>query len=293
MNKWLRRVIVAALVLVLLAAAGIWLGLQKAQSRATRQVSIDVVAVPYRSDDSALQRGGYLYASRGCADCHATNGGGRTLVDDGKGLRIAGPNITSGNPRTAAYREADWVRAIRHGVGPGGHVLRVMPSEDYNRLSDDDLASLVAHVRALPSQRGNEQAVIEFPLVPRVLYGFGAIPEAVEKIDHKLPVNKAMVPDTTPAYGEYVAQMCKGCHGGTFAGGRIPGSPPEWPAAPRLSAGEGSVMPRYVDAASFQAMLKSGKRPDGSAIAVMPFEALRELNHNDVQALFAFLKSAR
>ena len=38
-------------------------------------------------------------------------------------------------------------------------------------------------------------------------------------------------------------------------------------------------------------MFRSGKRANGSAIQVMPFEALRELNDTDVAALHAYLKS--
>ena len=38
-------------------------------------------------------------------------------------------------------------------------------------------------------------------------------------------------------------------------------------------------------------MLRSGKRPDDSAIKVMPFESLRELNDTDAQAIYAFLKT--
>jgi hypothetical protein len=48
-------------------------------------------------------------------------------------------------------------------------------------------------------------------------------------------------------------------------------------------------MPRYAEAASFAAMLKSGRRPDGSIVQVMPFAALAVLNDTDVQALHAFL----
>lgn len=44
-------------------------------------------------------------------------------------------------------------------------------------------------------------------------------------------------------------------------------------------------------AGQFVTMLRSGKRPDGTAVSVMPFESLRELNDVDVQALYAYLKT--
>ena len=50
-------------------------------------------------------------------------------------------------------------------------------------------------------------------------------------------------------------------------------------------------MGRYPGVAQFTAMLRTGKRPDGSAIAVMPFESLSKLSDEDVQAVYEFLKT--
>jgi len=49
-------------------------------------------------------------------------------------------------------------------------------------------------------------------------------------------------------------------------------------------------MPRYADAAAFTKMLRSGKRPDGTPIAVMPFESLAQMSDTDATALFLYLK---
>ncbi|MDQ2928947.1 MAG: cytochrome c, partial [Pseudomonadota bacterium] len=66
------------------------------------------------------------------------------------------------------------------------------------------------------------------------------------------------------------------------------------PPAARLAPGPGSVLPRYRDAQAFAAMLKSVKRPDGSAVSkVMPFESLRELSDVDVQAVYLYLTTLR
>ncbi|WP_238136714.1 c-type cytochrome [Variovorax sp. JS1663] len=107
--------------------------------------------------------------------------------DDGKGMRIAGPNIGPGPGNVvASYKPEDWVRAIRHGVAPGGRPLMVMPSEDYNRLTDEDLAALVGYIRHLAPTEGGA-AVVELPLPVRALYGFGFIHDAAGEIDHALP----------------------------------------------------------------------------------------------------------
>jgi len=38
-------------------------------------------------------------------------------------------------------------------------------------------------------------------------------------------------------------------------------------------------------------MFKSGKRPDGGPIAVMPFESFPQMSETDVRALHLYLKS--
>ena len=275
--------LILALGLGALIAAGLILG----EQRIARRIDITVAPVPLRDDAAAVERGRYLYQSRGCIDCHGANGGGATLADDGKGLKLAGSNLTAGNPRMTSYQPVDWVRSVRHGVGTDGRALRLMPSEDYNRLTDDDLASIVAYVRQLAAQCGREQGIIQVPLPGRVMYGLGRIPEAVTKIDHSLPPAKPVPEGVTLEHGRYVAQMCAGCHGARLLGGNIAGA--DWPPAARLAPGEGSVMPRYKDADAFVAMMRSGKRADGSAIVVMPFASLKTMSDTDLRALHLYL----
>jgi mono/diheme cytochrome c family protein len=283
--------VVAAL--VLLAGAAVFTGLRLAEGRMQRKVDVAVRPVAWATDAATLERGRYLFASRGCVDCHGANGGGRTFVEDGKGLRIKGPNISPGPGNVVAgYRPEDWVRAIRHGIAPSGRPLMVMPSEDYNRFTDADLGALVAYVRALPPVAGGA-AVVEFPLPVRVLYGFGAIQDAAAKIDHGLPPAQPVAEGVNPAHGAYVANMCLGCHGAQLAGGRIPGGPPDWPAAPNLTPGAGTVMTNYADADALLRLFRSGKRPDGTPVQVMPFESLREMNETDVRALHLYLRSVQ
>lgn len=288
MKRWIKWTAATVGGVLLLAAGGVVVGYEAAERKMERRVKVDVAPVAYASDAPALARGRYLYESRGCVDCHGANGGGRTFINDG-GLHVAGPNITAGGV-TAAYRPEDWVRIIRHGIKPDGRPALIMPSEDYNRFTDADLAALVAHVRALPRQ-ANGAAIIELPVPVRVLYGFGAIQDAAAKIDHSLPVAQPVPEGVTVEHGKYVANMCIGCHGATLAGGKIPGGPPDWPAAANLTPGEGTSMTRYSDAAAFAAMLRSGKRPDGTPIGVMPFESLAKISDVDAQALYAYLKT--
>jgi len=150
MKTWLKRIGVALLVLVALAAAALFAGDHLARQKMQRRVDVAVQPVAYKDDAAAIERGRYLFSSRGCVDCHGAKGNGHMFLDDGKGMRIAGPNISPGPGSVVKdYQPADWVRSIRHGVNPQGRPLMIMPSEDYNRFTDEDLAALVAYIRHL------------------------------------------------------------------------------------------------------------------------------------------------
>jgi len=74
----------------------------------------------------------------------------------------------------------------------------------------------------------------------------------------------------------------------------IPGAPPDWPAAADIRPGThsaGTALARYPNAASFVSMLRTGKRPDGTPIQVMPFESLGQLSDVDAQALYLYLNA--
>lgn len=289
MGAWFKRVGLGLGLLLVLGVAVLLFASMLGDRKRQRSVDVTVPGVAWATDAQGIARGHYLYRSRGCADCHGLDGGGREFINDGKGMRVRGPNITQGSP-VARYTAQDWERIIRHGVRADGRAALVMPSEDYNRLTNADLAALVGYVRTLESRSGGE-VVMELPLPVKVLYGLGVIRDASEKIDHSLAPAQPVAAAVNAQHGAYVANMCIGCHGPGLSGGTIPGGPPDWPAAANLTPGQGSAMVRYPDANAFVTMLRAGKRPDGSTIAVMPFESLRELNDTDAQALYAFLQT--
>ncbi len=277
-------------VVLLLAASAVVVGLLLAERTLHRRVVLPDGVVPFAStaDATVLERGRYLYATRGCVDCHGRDGAGRVFVDAPNGLRLAGPHIGPGSV-TERYGPADWERAIRHGVSPQGHALFAMPSADYNRLTDADLAALVAHARSLPAVAGTPREV-RLPTVVKVLYGFSVIRDAAAKIDHALPPAVPVPAGVSAAHGAYVANMCVGCHGAALHGGKVPGGPPDWPPAPRLAPGDGSALTSYPGADDLLRLFRTGTRADGSAVQVMPFESLREMSETDVRALHLYLR---
>lgn len=291
MSKWVKRTSLFLVALAVLGIATTVVGKAMGERKMERNIALSVAPVEVTGDAAQVERGRYLYTTRGCAECHGANGAGKTVIRDG-GMHVISPNITAGaNSVIANYRVADWVRAVRHGVKPNGNPIMIMPSEDYNRFTDEDMAALVAYVQTLKPVPG-QRALIDVPVPVTVLYGFGVIKDAAEKIDHTLPPAPPVPDAVTPEHGAYVANSCIGCHGTHFSGGKIPGGPPTWPAASNLTPGKGSAMERYPTAELFMAMLRSGRRPDGSMVSpVMPFRSLSQMTDTDLRALHAYLKT--
>lgn len=293
MKPWIKYPLVALAAVAATVAGTLAYATHRSEAKRTRSIALPAYALAISSDAASLERGRYLYQSRGCTDCHGKDGAGRVFVDDAKiGLRLAGPNISPGPGNVVVgYQPADWERTLRHGVKPDGTPLMVMPSEDFARWTDADVAAVAAYVRSLPPQPGGP-AVLQLPLPVRVMYGLGLVQDAAERIDHRLPPSQPVPEGVTVPHGQYVVNSCTGCHGQQLSGGTIPGAPPDWPAAANLTPGEGSALVRYADAAQFRAMLRSGQRPDGSAVSkVMPFEALAQMSDTDIDAAYLYLKS--
>lgn len=283
--------VVGGVLIVGLIGAAAFAQLGSAQ-KMNRVIAVDVQPIAIATDAAGLARGRYLYESRGCTECHGRDGGGRVVIDDHAGFLVRAPDIS----RTAGgvagtLSDTDWVRIVRHGIKPDGRPLMIMPSEDYARMTDADAGMLIGYVKTLPPANG-APAQLQFPLLVRGLYAAGIVRDAAEKIDHSLPPPQPVASSETLAYGDYVANSCRGCHNDALSGGAIPGAPPEWPKAANLTPEPNSAFAHYQTVEQFAGMLKSGKRPDGSTVSmVMPFESLKEMNDEDVRALFAYFKS--
>ena len=291
MDKWIKRGGILVGAVLLAGAAAAVTGKVLGERKLVRKVEVAVAPVPLFTDAAHIEQGRYLFNTRGCAECHGNNGAGKMVLNHG-GMVVIAPNLTGGaNSATASYTDVDWVRTLRHGVKPNGQPVIIMPSEDYNRLTDEDAGALISYVRQLPPVDGMQKN-IALPLPVKALYGFGAIRDAAEKIDHTLPPSQPVPVAVSVQHGAYVANACIGCHGERLSGGPIPGGPPDWPAAANLTPGKESAMKRYANADAFVAMLRTRKRPDGTAISpVMPFESLARMTETDMRALHAYLQT--
>lgn len=279
---------VAALLLVGGVAAASVYFVSSSKLEQTFPVTARLVAVP--SDASAIRRGEHIARTRGCVDCHGKDFAGAKVIEDGAMGRIHGPNLTPGRgSRTASFRDEDWVRAIRHGVGPDNHGLFVMPSEEYAHFSDEDLGALIAFMKSLPPV-DRERVPTEYGPVTRVLLTMGKMNLPAAVIDHTRIAPASVMKGATVEYGRYLANGCIGCHGQNFSGGKIEIGPPNWPMAANLTPHDSGNLARWSEA-DFVRAIREARRPDGSELnPVMP-RGFAGMDDTELAALYAFFKS--
>lgn len=278
------RVVAGVVALLLLTVAGA-LGASEWRARKHYVVPEHLFTVP--TDSAAASRGAHLAQIRFCADCHGADLAGRVMIDEPAVGRIASANLTNGRPG-GALTDADWERAVRHGVRRDGSPLVFMPSHEFAELADDDLGAIVAHARRLPASSSATPATTAGPVL-RALDLAGQVQlHAAALVDHDRPHRARFDAEPTVAYGRYLASTCRGCHGATLSGGPVPGAPPEWkPAANLTPAGLG-----HYQEADFARVLRTGRRPDGSAVdSIMPWRYTQALDDVEVRALWDFLRS--
>lgn len=132
-------------------------------------------ATPFSASDSAnaalVSRGEYVARLSDCVACHSLPG----KAPFAGGLEMATPlgaihatNITADREHgIGAYSLADFDRAVRQGVAPGGRRLYpAMPYPSYAKLSDDDVRALYAFFMkgVQPAAEANIPSSIPWPL---------------------------------------------------------------------------------------------------------------------------------
>lgn len=243
------------------------------------------------TDSASIARGEHVMkALAKCADCHGEDYGGRTIVDDPAIGRVSGVNLTTGRGGVlAGMSDADIERAIRHGVAKDGRRLVVMPSHEYQLLSDEDVGVLIAYLRTVaPVDR--EVPPHRIGPVARLLFATGKMPLLpATKVTHRGEVVSSVHPDSTVDYGRYlVSGGCAGCHGPNLSGGPIVGAPPNWPHAANLTP---TGLAAY-DYGAFEHVLKTGQRPDGSQLdPLMPIGATKQMTPVEMTAIWKYLQT--
>ncbi|MEO8746297.1 MAG: cytochrome c [Rhodanobacter sp.] len=285
--KWLGRVVAAVVVLLLVALVSVY-GLS--ERRMAKVYRIDPLVPKVPTDATAIERGNHVAAIRGCMDCHGPDLGGATIIDNPLFARLSGTNLTPGGAG-GKLSDQDRVRAIRHGVAPNGHSLLFMPAQEFTHLSDADLGDLLAYLHNVPAVARTPPVNRVGPL-GRMLFLAGQVPLLpAEIVDHTAEPRAAPAAGPTAAYGAYLASACAGCHGKTFSGGHIPGTPPDWPDAANLTP-DPSGLADWSEADLTKA-LREGVARGGRAMKTnyMPVRVTKHLTDEEISALYAYLRS--
>ena len=291
MKKILRavaRVVGVLAVLVIIAGGTLYF---TSQRRLDRKWSVAAHAVTVPGDALALARGRHLaVAISKCADCQGADLGGAQFIDEPPVARLYATNLTRGKGGIGAtYTDLDWERAIRHAVRPNGDGLLFIPSVEFQWLSDEDLAALIAYLKSVPPA-DRESTPNKVGPIARAQYLKGdLLLVPAEQVNHEQ--HPAAVPmSVSVEYGRSLANVggCVGCHGPGRSGGTIPGTPPDWTPATNLTpAGIG----HYTEEDFFRA-LREGKRPGNVPIdTLMPVRATKQMTDDEIRALWLYLKT--
>jgi mono/diheme cytochrome c family protein len=242
-----------------------------------------VVAIP--KDPAAIERG-KRWASIYCMGCHGDNLAGTVFFEDPGLGRIPATNLTGGKGGVGkTYTDADWVRAIRHGVRPDGKPLLVMPANDFYHLSDSDLGDIIAYAKSVPPV-DNDLGRYNMTPMAYVLAALGAFGNiaAAEVIDHTGARPTAPPPGATVAYGDYLVKTfgCRTCHGAELAGGKDPN--PQAPPAPNLTPGGAFKAWSETD-------FVTAARTRARVGEFMPWRSLSRMTDDELKAIWLYLKS--
>jgi mono/diheme cytochrome c family protein len=261
-------------------------------------------------DPAAAKRGEYLASAANCAGCHTDKEHGGAPFAGGKAIVTSfgayySRNITP-DPQhgIGAWSEADFRRALRAGIAPGGgHYFPAFPYPSFTGMTDADIADIFAYLRSQrPDPRANRAHDVPFPydvrltMVPwRALYleegPFAADPRQSAQWNRG-------------AYLVTAVAHCADCHsprtslgavdaerrfnGGTLFG---PGEKHAPNITPDMTDGIGKW-----SVGDIVTVLKTGIPPDGDAVAAPMSEVVEgtaKLTDADRTAIAVYLKSLK
>jgi mono/diheme cytochrome c family protein len=267
----LGRIALGLAAIILLAVVALYAVSQWTMRRG-HDVPLADVAIPH--DPTSLAEGARLARIAGCRDCHGPNGGGRVLVKDAMLGTIAAPALARA---TAAYSDAELVRAIRHGVRKDGSALYVMPTDAHGFLADEDVARIVAWIRSLGPRPDDSLAVTRPGPLARALILAGKIPSSV----HPATVSTPGRPADRGRY--FVNVICSACHALQEPKPAHDGKGMAPALAPVAAA---------YDPAAFRKLLRTGVGTSGRDLGLMKMisvQALQALSDDEIAQIQAYL----
>lgn len=217
---------------------------------------------------------------QGCLTCHGEGLRGSMMIDAPIFARVTAPNLTEVAARASDQQLA---AAIRQGIGHDGRALFIMPSPQYSRMSDGEVAALIAFIRSQPRAAGNSGGFKPGP-IGRAIVAIGRLrpaPAKMEEFRTRAPIQAG------PAHSagqRLAANSCSECHG---------------PALEGQTMEDGSEVPNLTIAAAydydqFRTLLRTGRTPGNKKLGLMKEVAEKDFVHltdAEIKALHDYLRA--
>jgi mono/diheme cytochrome c family protein len=283
-GKWTGIVIGSILLIAIISATVIYIQWENDQNK---KYSIADSELPIPETDSLILARGMKVANlHHCNGCHTLDFKGETFPTPSYFGSLSPANLTRGKGGIGStYTDNDWVRAIRHGVRRDGTSLMVMPTEEFNKIGKEDLQALIAYIKSVPP--------VDHELPPNELKLFGRLMIrltmdfnifSASRIDHLAALSEVPAKDVSLAYGTYMVQTCKGCHGEDLHGEPIMG--PSGVSSTNITALKDWSVKDFGNA------VRQGVRPNGDSLLVnMPRWTM--LDDTDIEAIYLYINEQK
>lgn len=254
--------------------------------------------------------GAALFAAAGCANCHTDAKAKGPLLGGGAGIKTPfgtfyAPNISSGPEHgIGKWSEADFIRAMREGTGPGWrHLYPAFPYTAYTNMTDDDMRAIKAHIMSLPPVgRPSREHDLKFPFNIR----FGMLFWKWLFLDEG-PVRPDPARSAEWNRGRYLANgvaHCAECHTprtllgalnrDRWMAGNAKGEGPEGEAVPNITPHPTDGIGKWT-VEELAESLETGFLPNGdsygSLMADVVEKGTAKLNEADRRAIAVYIKS--
>jgi len=280
--RYLLWIPVAAAAALAVLAGWVW---WKSEAHLTSFPDPPAFTTPIPTDAASIAHGRHLALTRGCVSCHSSK---NELLDGDAfyDLPLGGHAIAPGLPALArTHSAAEIERAVRHGIGVDGKALYSMPSFGFVRLTDADMAALIAFLRSKPViDKKLAKSNLGLKLRWDIATGKdAAVPAFTGKI---APLTFQGDPNPAVRRGEYIAMTaCTECHGFSLRGDNPFDPPGKGPPDLLIAAA--------YDKADFVTLMRTGKAAGNREVGLMSIVARKHFSHftdediDDLRAFFA------
>ena len=186
-----------------------------------------LTVVPYPVSET-LQPGNVAEGARlakviGCRGCHGQDLRGEDFVAEPYVFKLVAPNLTQ---RRAQYSDEAWLRLFRTGAKVDGKIAVGMPLAAFQRLTDAEVADLVAYVRSVPRVENPKLGTTQLYPLARIGLLTGKFKLEDIAADEPETVDILAIRKTADRGAHLAYTACTECHGRKLEGDPEMGTPP-------------------------------------------------------------------